>query len=766
MSATDAVLSVAEMSCASCVAHVGRAARSLPGVEQCEVNLARGKATVRFDPAKTDPGRIAAAITDAGYPAAAETPGVAAGNAEEDRLQRQARHAHAWLVRAVVGLVLWLPLEVTHWTLMALGVHRAAVHAGLLWAAVATSSLAMLLIARSFYASALNALRHGTSNMDTLIALGTTVAYGYSLIFLLGALFGWWTRPAAGDLYFMESTALLALISLGHWLEARARQSAGSAIRKLLGLAPSIALRQTNTGSFEEVPVADLNVGDQVLVRPGDRVPTDGRVVDGVSSVDESMLTGEPLPVARGVGDLVTGGTINADGRLVVRATKVGNDTALAQIVKLVETAQNGKPPVQKLADRVAAVFVPAVLALALLTAVVWIIGGHLAGWKPGVVAAAAAKATCSVLLIACPCALGLAVPAALMVGTGRGAARGILIRDIDALQHAETVDTVLLDKTGTITLGKPVVADVAPEPGESADNVLKLAASAEQFSSHPLAAAVVVAARERGLMPSTPEAFNNVPGSGVTATISGRDVLVGNADLLARHGFETSALRPAAAGQTPVYVAEVIDGAMRLIGSVAVTDSIKSDSAVAIAVLRHMGIRVAMLSGDGLPAAEAVARQVGIDTTNDVFAGVRPGEKADVVRRFQNEIAGKTKTVAMVGDGINDAPALAAADLGIAMGGGSDVAKETGGIVLTGASLHGVVAALRLSRATMRVIRQNLFWAFAYNVVAIPLAASGRLNPAVAAAAMALSDVTVLANALRLRRVRLDEPDRATPDL
>src|SRR5688572_21854973 len=533
----EADLAVGGMDCASCVAHVEKALRNVPGVESYRVNLARGRASVRFDPGRTNPRQLAAAVTDVGYPSTPETPGVAAGNVEEERLQRQTKAARAWFRRWVAGAILWLPLEITHWSLWLAsdGAHGGH-HLWLHWLSLATSTLAIGYVGWAFYKSAWGALLRRTSNMDTLIAMGASVAYGYSLVAFVGYLAGAWrTLP---DLYFMEATGLLALISLGHWLEARARQAAGSAIHELLNLAPAVALRLGDDGNgAAEVPVAELHVGDRVLVRPGDRVPVDGVVVDGRSSVDESMITGEPLPVARGPGDAVIGGTLNQDGRLTVRVTKLGSESALGQIVRLVEGAQSSKPPVQRLADRISAVFVPTVLGIALLTGVGWYVWGATHDWPAGQTWGAIALAVCSVLIIACPCALGLAVPAALMVGTGRGAKRGILIRDIDALQNAETIDTVVLDKTGTITMGKPVVTRIVTAGGVTEDELLRLAASAEQFSEHPLARSIVENARERRLRLTDPESFEYEPGLGVVATVEGATIIVGNEALLRQHG-------------------------------------------------------------------------------------------------------------------------------------------------------------------------------------------------------------------------------------
>jgi P-type Cu+ transporter len=772
--------SVNGMDCASCVTHVEKAMRGVPGVQSAQVSLARARAVVRFDPSQATPEAIAAAATDAGYPSAPESPGVAAGNVEEERLQRQTREARAWFRRAVVGVLLWFPLEALHWTLAALGIghaHHVPAHQTWMgWAALVTSTLALVYLGGKFYRSAWGALRRRTTNMDTLIAMGASVAYAYSLTFFLGGLLGWWAAPRTDQLYFMESTGLLALISLGHWLEARARQSAGSAIRELLDLAPQTALRFTpsapdasddaGAARTQEVPVADLHPGDRVLVRPGDRVPIDGEVVDGRSTVDESMLSGEPLPVPKSPGDAVIGGTVNVDGRLAVRVTKTGGQTALAQIVKLVEHAQSSKPPVQQLADRISAVFVPAVLVIALVTGVGWYLYGAAQGWPAGQTWGAIALAVCSVLIIACPCALGLAVPAALMVGIGRGAKQGILVRDIDALQSAERTDTVVLDKTGTVTQGKPAVAGVLSFDGQPEDEILRLAAAAEQFSEHPLAKAVVAHARARGINPPGPNGFTNDPGYGVVATVDGQTLLVGNQALLAKHGYDASRNgdAPAAAdpAQTLVYVARKGgDSAVTPLGIVALSDQLKPDSQAAVRELHGLKLKTVLLTGDNETAARFIAATVGID---DVRANVKPGGKADVIRELQGSTrqssigsAESSHVVAMVGDGVNDAPALAAADLGIAIGSGSDVAKETGDVVLVSGSLHGIATAIRLSRATMRKIRQNLFFAFLYNVLAIPLAAFGYLNPLIAAAAMALSDVTVIGNALLLRRTKID---------
>jgi Cu+-exporting ATPase len=691
-------------------------------------------------------------------------------NAEEQRLARQRHEAAAWLRRAVVGILLWLPIEAAHWLMKLVGHHHPvpAQDTAMGWAALALSTISLLYVGSRFYASAFKALRMRTSNMDTLISLGASVAYIYSLVFFVGGLVGALPKPTLDQIYFIEASGLLALISLGHWLEARARQAAGSAIRELLNLAPSVAHKLDENNQPHDVPVGELHVGDRVLVRPGDRVATDGAVLEGRSNVDESMISGEPLPVTRTVGDAVIGGTINQDGHLIVRVTKTGSETALAQIVQLVEKAQSSKPPVQQLADRVAAVFVPAVLLIALVTGVGWWAWGAAHHWGGGPTWGHVANAVCSVLIIACPCALGLAVPTALMVGTGRGARLGILIRDIDALQNAERIDTVALDKTGTLTRGKPVVTQIVPLNGMGEREVLRLAAAAEQYSEHPLAKAVVNRARQEQLSIPDPESFTNEPGLGVKAVVEGATLLVGSRSLLQRHGGSDGVAPGLVPGGTHVYVARrFADGRVEPIGVIAVSDEIKSDSAETVAALHRMGLRTVLLTGDNHPAAEAIAKLVGID---DVRAEVKPDQKGEAIRSLQSgnresHIAARLsspksnrKFIAMVGDGINDAPALAQADLGIAIGSGSDVAKETGDIVLVGESLRGVATAIRLSRATMKKIRQNLFLAFVYNVLAIPLAAFGLLNPLIAAAAMALSDVTVIGNALLLRRTRLED--------
>jgi Cu+-exporting ATPase len=713
----------------------------------------------------------------------------------------------------------------------------------IVWISLITATITMIYIGSAFYRSAFKAILHRTSNMDTLIALGASVAYGYSLVALAGFELGAWPMPMG--LYFMEATGLLALISLGHYLEARARHSAGSAIRQLLELAPATAIKietpetgsqepvltpspctqgegrgggssaytvqrpaftidphptpppeykgremdvlvETNSSafpglstaegrvqnlSFSSVPVASLHPGDLVLVRPGDRIPIDGQVIDGMSSVDESMLTGEPIPVARKAGDTVIGGTQNTDGRLIISVTQIGSHTALSQIIRLVESAQNSKPPVQKLADQISAIFVPSVLIIALVTAIGWYAWGTLHHWPAMHTFGNLANAVCSVLIIACPCALGLALPAAIMVATGIGARRGILIRDIDTLQAAEKIQTVVFDKTGTITRGKPAVSSISASDGISENDLLTLAAAAERYSEHPIAAAIVAEAEKRKLAIPSPEEFSNYPGQGIVATITKQKILVGNESFLRQQsravlGPEFSVPPSTTAPGTIVYIARQSTDTIELLGHIMLSDSVKTDSAVAINALHALGLKTFLLTGDSETAARQIAGEVGI---TNILAGVRPEGKAQAItelkeRAYSNELGTRGAVgvpgnykIAMVGDGINDAPALAAADLGIAMGTGSDITKDTGGIILVSGSLSGVPAAIRLSRNTMRIIRQNFFLAFAYNVLAIPLAAFGLLNPLIAAGAMALSDISVIGNALRLRWKKLD---------
>lgn len=595
-------------------------------------------------------------------------------------------------------------------------------------------------------------LRHRGADMNSLITLGTSAAYGYSLLVTLAPSL---LPEDVREVYFEAVGVILTLILLGRLLEARAKAGTGEAIRALLGLRARTA-RVIRDGAETEIPVEDVTVGDEVVIRPGEKIPVDAQVLAGSSAVDESMVTGEPMPVTKRAGDTVIGATVNTTGSLRVRASKVGADTMLAQIIRLVRQAQASKAPIQRLADAVSAYFVPAVIAVAVAAFTLWYTLGPAPALTLALVSAVA------VLIIACPCALGLATPLSVMVGTGKGAQAGILIRSAEALETARALDTVVLDKTGTVTTGKPVLTDVQAADGFTEAELLSLVAAAEADSEHPLAGAIVTGARERHLPVPLASSFDSATGKGVRATVDGRAVLVGTARLLTDAGVGTGSLTPAAAelsaqGKTSVLVA--VDG--RAAGVLAVADTVKDDSAQAIAALHRLGIEAVIITGDNPRTAAAIAAQVGVER---VLAGVLPEHKADEIRRLQAE----GRTVGMVGDGINDAPALAAADVGLAIGTGTDVAIEAADITLISGSLTGVVTAMRLSRATMRNIRQNLFFALIYNAIGVPLAAGAlyplwgiRLSPIVAAAAMALSSLSVVTNSSRLRRWQPFTPGR-----
>ena len=769
-------LDVEGMTCASCVNRIERYLRKVDGVVEANVNLATERASIV---ARSDVtiDQLIAAVEAAGYESKVLVDGAleprtdapARDEAEPHAANREAgrqpetsfqqRHLAETRRRLTVGAGLTMPLL--------LGLASMTVAPFL--PAVLTNPWLQLAIATPvqfysgwpFYKGAWKVLRHRATDMNTLIAVGTSAAYLYSVAAIVFPGFfeaaGFATEGSL-PLYFDTSAAIITLILLGRFLEARARSHTSDAIKKLVGLAPRRA-RVVRDAQELDIPIEEVVRGDIVLVRPGEKIAVDGFVRDGRSAVDESMITGEPIPVTKEAGDEVVGGTVNTTGAFRFEATRVGRDTVLAQIVRLVQEAQGSKAPIQRLADVVTGYFVPAVLGIAALTFVVWLVFGPAPAFN------LALLNMVGVLIIACPCALGLATPTSIMVGTGKGAENGILFRNAEALERLHNVRAVVLDKTGTLTEGKPRVTDIIAAPDAPAeDEILALVASAERPSEHPLGEAIVRHAREdRSLQLSDAASFDATAGEGIAATVDGRAVLVGRHGFLAARDVELSArLRSAgeelaASGKTPVYVA--IDG--RAAATIAIADTLKMGSVEAVAELRRRNLEVVMLTGDNETTARAVAREAGVDR---VLADVRPDEKAAQIRRLQSE----GKVVAMVGDGINDAPALAQADVGLAIGTGTDVAIESGSVTLMSGDLRALVTAFALSRATMRNIKQNLFWAFAYNVALIPLAAGffypitgWLLDPIFAAAAMALSSVTVVSNALRLRRFRTPAHDR-----
>lgn len=751
-----ATLAIEGMTCASCANFVEKALARTPGVQSAQVNLATEKATVAFAPGLTDRAGLRAAVEAAGYHVAepaAPTPldQPAAGVSDEELAARKSL-AYAQLRRrfgvAAVLATLIMPLSMLMlWPALMHRMSEPLLNYGLLLLTLPV----LLYSGRGFYVAAWKGLRHGTASMDTLIAVGTGAAFLFSLAATLAPQL-LRRHGIAPAVYYDTTATIIALILLGKVLEARAKQQTSAALKALLGLQTKTARVVLPDGREQEVPVAELRPGDVVAVRPGEKVPTDGLLIDGQSSLDESMLTGESLPVEKTIGDQVVGATLNKTGAFRFRVTKVGADTVLAQIVQLVSDAQGSRAPIQRLADKVSGVFVPVVMGLALLTLVGWLGLGPEGSRLP-----LALTAFVSVLIIACPCALGLATPTAIMVGTGKGAEYGILIRNAEALEKAYRVDTVLLDKTGTITRGEPALTDFLPLPNYQATSLLPLLAALERPSEHPLAAAVVRYAEARQVPVLSATGFQALAGLGTAATIGGHAVLLGNERLLREAGLALPpAAQQAAAGllaqaKTVLYAA--LDGQVAAVLGLA--DEVRPTSAAAIKALQAQGLEVVMMTGDNPQTAAAVAQAVGITR---YFAEVLPQDKARQVQALQAE----GRTVAMVGDGLNDAPALALADVGLAMGTGTDVALEAAPITLMRADLQGVATAIALSRQTMRTIRQNLFFAFAYNVVGIPVAAGllypatgWLLSPMLAAGAMALSSVSVLTNSLRLRRFR-----------
>ena len=764
----SASLNIGGMTCSACVSHIENALRDVPGVAEANVNLGVERASVEFVPGMVELSDLQAAVEGAGY----RVEGFNDSGDQERELERlskvkEIRELRNRLMFAGAGAILLFlgTFDVFPWVSNLMGRNY---YPFLLWA---LATPVQFWAGSNFYTSGLGALRHGTSNMHTLIALGTTVAYAYSVTVVLLDAFSPGVLADNGieaKVYFDTAAIIVALILLGRFLEAGARGRTSEAIRRLIGLRPTSA-RVVRDGNEIDIPVDQVVIGDTVLVRPGEKIPVDGLVTDGYSAVDESMLTGESMPVEKVPGEKVFGATINSNGALYFEATQVGGETVLAQIISLVEEAQGSKAPIQRLADQVASYFVPAVIIASLAAFAFWMLLG------PAPVLTFSTLVLVSVLIIACPCALGLATPTAIIVGTGKGAEHGVLIKQAVALEIAHKVDTVVLDKTGTLTTGKPVVTDLIASDGSrsSEQDLLFLAASAERGSEHPLGEAIVMEAQARGLRLESVTAFEAIPGRGISAQVNGRAVKFGNLALMEDSGVPVNGLAEqasalAAQGKTPMFLAT--DG--QAVGLIAVADTVKPDAFEGLARLRRMGLEVVMLTGDNVWTAHAIAGQLGVEL---VEAEVLPQDKAAVIKRLQAE----GRVVAMVGDGINDAPALVQADVGLAMGSGTDVAMESADITLVRSDVNGVATALDLSRQTIRTIKQNLFWAFFYNVMLIPVAAGvlypvfqgvggvpgglefsfgeqGFLNPALAALAMAFSSVTVVTNSLRLRRARV----------
>lgn len=731
------------MTCAACSARVEKVVGRLEGVHSASVNLATERMTVSYDQEQTSLEKIGEAVRKAGY----DYEFIKKSTADEDK-QRKEAELKKMKQRLMVALLFAVPLLYVAMGPMIpyfpLPLPRLIdIDANPLNFALAQIVLLIpiLIAGRRFYKVGFRALRLGAPNMDSLVAIGTSAAIVYSLYSTYMITQG--DPHAHHHLYFESGGVIIALVMLGKYMEAVSKGKTGEAIKKLMGLQPKTASVQRG-GAFVEIPIEDVLPGDIVLVKPGGKIPVDGVVTGGTSAIDESMLTGESIPVSKHEGDTVYAATINTTGALEFRATKVGADTALAQIIKLVEDAQGSKAPIAQLADVVSGIFVPVVVGIALLTLAAWLLAGQDFAF--------AIKAFIAVLVIACPCALGLATPTAIMVGTGKGAEHGILIKGGEALEGAHKIQAIVFDKTGTITEGKPQVTDIVPN-GVSEQELLQLVASAESASEHPLGAAIVQHAQERGIELLTVDGFDSITGRGIRVRMGEHTLLVGNAQLMQEQGISVErlskeAVRLAEEGKTPMYIAR----GSELLGLIAVADVVKESAKRAIAKLQELGIEVAMITGDNKRTAQAIAQQVGITR---VLAEVLPQDKVAEVKKIQEE----GKTVAMVGDGINDAPALAQSDIGIAIGTGTDVAMESADIVLMNPDLSGVAAAIELSKATIRNIKQNLFWAFAYNSAGIPIAAGllylfggPLMNPMFAAAAMSLSSVSVVSNALRLR--------------
>ena len=762
-------LPVEGMTCAACQANVQRALTSTPGVTKAAVNLMMHEATVHYDPSATDPSRLVAAINDTGYVSHLPSPAASAPAADEEHEQAQARDYAALRMKSLISLALGAIAMLASMPLMGGGEHHASdpliawamrvldpplrTLAPWLYAIDATRLLDFLLVAtvfvmawagRHFYTRAWKGLRHRTADMNTLIAIGTGAAFAYSVFatFAPGLFAG--GRP---DVYYEAIIIIIALILLGNAMEARAKRNTTRALRQLATLQPATA-RLRRDGREIDVPIADVRSGDLVIVRPGERIPVDGVIIRGSGAVDESMLTGESIPVEKQPGARVIGATINTSGSLEVEATSLGESSVLARIVQLMKDAQGSQAPIQRLADRISSIFVPVVLSIAIATFALWMIVPAVASIAPALTAAVA------VLIIACPCAMGLAVPTAVMVASGRGAAAGVLIKGGEPLERLAHVDTVVLDKTGTLTEGRPAVVDTVIAAGQDRAEILRLVAAVEAKSEHPLARAIVAFA---GRGEAAVGDFSAIAGKGVVATAGGRRLIVGTLDLLEESGIDTAPIGQAVnewTTQARTVVAVALDG--KAVAAFAIADTLRTNAAAVMAGLKRRGLRLVLLSGDRKATANAIADQAGID---EVIAEVLPAGKVDAIKSLQQQ----GRRVAMVGDGLNDAPALAQADIGIAMASGTDIASEAASVTLMRSDLAGVEQAIVLARKTMQTMTQNLFWAFIYNVVGIPVAAGVLypafgilLSPILASAAMAFSSVSVVSNSLRLRGARL----------
>jgi Cu+-exporting ATPase len=718
-------LAVEGMHCAACSTRVEKALLNTEGVDKASVNLVTATATVEYDSKRVDVGDLIRVIEKAGYKAKEK----AYIDGEKEQYHEKEIRSLRRLV--IVSIVLSIPLF-THMVLRLLQAPPYIFDNS--WFQMAFALPVQFIVGWRYYAGAYRSLRGGSANMDTLVAMGTTAATAYSLynVFILPG------HMIHEHLYFEASATIITLVTLGKYFEAVAKRKTSDAIRKLVKLQPDIA-RVIRGNKELDIPVEEVVVGDVIIIRPGDRIPVDGRILEGYSGVDESMLTGESIPVEKKAGDEVIGATINTTGTFRFEATKVGKDTVLAQIIKMVEEAQGSKAPIQKLADRISGIFVPTVMGIALLSFGIWYLGfGQLSS---GLVNAV------SVLVIACPCALGLATPTSVMVGTGKGAEYGILIKGGEHLELAHKIQTMVLDKTGTITKGMPEVTDIFVLGGLAPDEVLAFAATAEKNSEHPLAKAIVNKAEERGIELLKTEDFQAIPGHGIYSRIEGQEVFVGNRRLMQNNGFPVDDIEELLEGlenegKTVMIIA--FDGKFE--GVIAVADTVKDNSKEAVAELDRLGLDVWMITGDNEGTSRAIANQVGIE---HVLAEVLPGDKAEEIAKLKEQ----GRITAMVGDGINDAPALVAADIGIAIGTGTDIAIDASDITLISGDLMGLATVIKLSRSTMRNIKQNLFWAFFYNIIGIPFAAMGYLSPTIAGAAMAFSSVSVVFNALRLRR-------------